>query len=265
MKFLSPAKLNLNLKVISKRNDGYHNLETTFQFIDLFDEITFEDSDKSFSISCNGLDIKPENNLIFKSFNAIQNYCDVDKGIQIHLKKIIPVGAGLGGGSSNAATAIIILNRLWDLKLSKTDMLELGKSFGADIPFFINGENAIGTGIGDQLSAIESKKQKYVLICPNIFCSTKKMFEKYDLLDDKYKKNTQNSFWDVLLNQDNILKNFYNKNIDNFNINLSGSGSSMFIKYENEDELNKILKIIPNNWRFFLCKPLQYSPLREFI
>ena len=71
MKLLSPAKLNLNLKVISKRNDGYHNLETTFQFIDLFDEITFEESDKSFSISCNGLDIKPENNLIFKSFNAI--------------------------------------------------------------------------------------------------------------------------------------------------------------------------------------------------
>ena len=154
MKLLSPAKLNLNLKVISKRNDGYHNLETTFQFIDLFDEITFEESDKSFSISCNGLDIKPENNLIFKSFNAIKNYCDIDKGIQIHLKKIIPIGAGLGGGSSNAATTLIALNKTWGLNLSKEELAKIGKTLGADIPIFIYGKNAIATGIGDVLSLI---------------------------------------------------------------------------------------------------------------
>ena len=119
MKFLSPAKLNLNLRVISNRIDGYHNLETTFQFIDLFDEITFEKSNESFNISCDGLEIAPENNLIFKSFNAIKEYCEVDAGIQIHLKKNIPVGAGLGGGSSNAATTLIALNKIWDLGLSR--------------------------------------------------------------------------------------------------------------------------------------------------
>ena len=81
MKFLSPAKLNLNLKVISKRIDVYHNLETTFQFIDLFDEITFEKSNESFNISCDGLEIEPENNLIFKSFNAIKEYCEADEVI----------------------------------------------------------------------------------------------------------------------------------------------------------------------------------------
>ena len=262
--FKSPAKINLYLKILKRLNGGYHNINTSFQLIDLFDELEFKKVKKVISIRCENFILEKKKNLVYKIAKKLhsRNTCN---GIEINIKKNIPIGAGLGGGSSNAATAIIILNRLWDLKLSKTDMLKLGKSFGADIPFFINGENAIGTGIGDRLSVIESKKQKYVLICPNIFCSTKKMFEKYDLLDDKYKKNTQNSFWDVLLNQDNILKNFYNKNIDNFNINLSGSGSSMFIKYENEDELNKILKIIPNNWRFFLCKPLQYSPLREFI
>ncbi len=107
MKFLSPAKLNLNLRVISKRIDGYHNLETTFQFINLFDEITFEKSNEFFNISCDGLEIESENNLIFKSFNAIKEYCKVEEGIQINLKKNIPVGAGLGGGSSNAATTLI--------------------------------------------------------------------------------------------------------------------------------------------------------------
>ena len=90
MKFLSPAKLNLNLRVISKRIDGYHNLETTFQLIDLFDEITFEKSNESFNVSCDGLEIEPENNLIFKSFNAIKEYCEADRGIQIQL------GANLG-------------------------------------------------------------------------------------------------------------------------------------------------------------------------
>ena len=122
MKFLSPAKLNLNLRVISKRIDGYHNLETTFQFIDLFDEITFEKSNESFNISCDGLEIEPENNLIFKSFNAIKEYCEVDEGIQIHLKKNIPVGAGLGGGSSNAATTLIALNKIWGLDLSREEI-----------------------------------------------------------------------------------------------------------------------------------------------
>ena len=122
MKFLSPAKLNLNLRVISKRIDGYHNLETTFQLIDLFDEITFEKSNESFAISCDGAEIEPENNLIFKSLNAIKEYCEVNEGIQIHLKKNIPVGAGLGGGSSNAATTLIALNKMWGLDLSREEL-----------------------------------------------------------------------------------------------------------------------------------------------
>ena len=151
MKFLSPAKLNLNLRVISKRNDGYHNLETTFQLINLFDEISFEESDKSFGISCDGLDIEPENNLIFKSLNAITKHCNLDKGIQIHLKKIIPAGAGLGGGSSNAATTLIALNKIWNLNLSTEELVNIGKGLGADVPIFIYGRNAVATGIGEEV------------------------------------------------------------------------------------------------------------------
>ena len=138
MKFLSPAKLNLNLRVISKRIDGYHNLETTFQLIDLFDEITFKKDNESFNISCDGLEIEPENNLIFKSFNAIKEYCEVDEGIQIHLKKNIPAGAGLGGGSSNAATTLIALNKIWDLNLSRQELAKIGKPLGADIPISVS-------------------------------------------------------------------------------------------------------------------------------
>ena len=259
MKFLSPAKLNLNLRVISKRNDGYHNLETTFQLINLFDEITFKKSNESFSISCDGLEIEPENNLIFKSFNAIKKYCEVDEGIRIHLKKNIPVGAGLGGGSSNAATTLIALNKIWGLDLSRDDLAKIGKPIGADIPIFIYGKNAIAKGIGDVLLDVELKKNKFLLICPNIEVSTSEMFRKLKI--NKLSPKHQNSFLDTLLRENKSIEEFYVSNVNNYDLKLSGTGSTLFMEYEKKDELEKILQKIPKNWRFFFCEGLQYSPL----
>ena len=259
MKFLSPAKLNLNLKVISKRDDGFHNLETTFQLINLFDVISFKESNKSFSINCDGIEIELENNLIFKSLNAIKKHCKVDKGIQIHLKKIIPVGAGLGGGSSNAATTLIALNKIWGLNLSLEELTHIGKSLGADVPIFIRGKNAIATGIGDILSDIELKTNKFLLICPNIEISTSEMFEKLKIngLGTKH----QNSFLDILLRENKSIQDFYISSIDQYDLKLSGTGSTLFLEYNNKDEIEKILQKIPKNWRFFFCEGLQYSPL----
>ena len=263
MKFLSPAKLNLNLRVISKRNDGYHNLETTFQLINLFDEISFEESQKSVCISCDDLDIELENNLIFKSLNAITNHCNLDKGIQIHLKKIIPTGAGLGGGSSNAATTLIALNKIWDLNLSTEELVNIGKGLGADVPIFIYGKNAVATGIGDVLSDIELKKNKYFLICPNIKVSTSEMFRKLRIseLDTRH----QNSFLDSLLREHKSIQEFYKSFINDYDLKLSGTGSTLFIEYDNKDELGKIIQKIPKNWRFFFCEGLQYSPLKGVL
>ena len=259
MKFLSPAKLNLNLRVISKRNDGYHNLETTFQLIDLFDEITFEKSNESFSISCDGLKIEPEDNLIFKSFNAIKKYCEVDEGVRIHLKKNIPVGAGLGGGSSNAATTLIALNKIWGLDLSRDDLAKIGKPIGADIPIFIYGKNAIAKGIGDVFLDVELKKNKFLLICPNIEVSTSEMFRKLKI--NKLSPKHQNSFLDTLLRENKSIEEFYVSNVNDYDLKLSGTGSTLFMEYEKKDELEKILQKIPKNWRFFFCEGLQYSPL----
>jgi len=259
MKFLSPAKLNLNLRVISKRFDGYHNLETTFQLIDLFDEITFKKSNESFSISCDGLKIEPENNLIFKSFNAIKKYCEIDEGIRIHLKKNIPVGAGLGGGSSNAATTLIALNKIWGLDLSREDLAKIGKPIGADIPIFIYGKNAIAKGIGDVFLDVELKKNKFLLICPNIEVSTSEMFRKLEI--NKLSPKHQNSFLDTLLRENKSIEEFYVSNVNDYDLKLSGTGSTLFMEYEKKDELEKILQKIPKNWRFFFCEGLQYSPL----
>jgi len=259
MKFLSPAKLNLNLRVISKRRDGYHDLETTFQFINLFDEILFEESDGSFDISCDGIKIELKNNLIFKSLNAIKEFCKVDKGIKIHLKKNIPIGAGLGGGSSNAATTLIALNKIWGLNLSKEKLASIGKGLGADVPIFIHGKNAIATGVGDVLCDIKLKKTKFLLVCPNIEVSTSEMFRKLKIskLDHKH----QNSFLDILLKEYKSIEKFYFSLINQFDLKLSGTGSTLFLIYKDKGELEKILQKIPKNWRFFFCEGLQYSPL----
>ncbi len=201
MKFLSPAKLNLNLRVISKRIDGYHNLETTFQFID----------------------------------------------------------AGLGGGSSNAATTLIALNKIWDLDLSREELAKIGKPLGADIPIFIYGKNAIAEGIGDVFLDVEFRKNKFLLICPNIEVSTGEMFRKLKI--DKLSSKHQNSFLDTLLRENKSIEEFYASNISDYDLKLSGTGSTLFIEYDKKDDLKKILQKIPKNWRFFFCEGLQYSPL----
>ena len=264
----SPAKLNLYLKITKKYPNGFHELDTAFQLIDLCDVLEFDSSATNVSISCNDNSIKEHENIVYKVVMAMKERDKKNNGISINIIKNIPVGSGLGGGSSNAATTILALNKLWGLRLSNTELLSIGRSIGADIPFFIEGQNAYAKGIGDIFINKDAISEKLVIIDPKIFNSSGKMFEKYDSRKiDNYIDNgfLQNSFWQIFMDENPDILNFYKKNINDFDICLSGSGSSMFIKYNNDNEMEKILKIIPTNWRFFLAKPLQYSPLREFV
>ena len=167
--FKSPAKMNLYLRILDKRNDGFHNLDSSFQLIDLFDQIEITNIDTNeIEIECNPNIIKTKNNIVYTAVNILRERYKIDKGIRIKIKKNIPIGAGLGGGSSNAATVLIALNQIWDLKIQIHDLMKIGRALGADVPFFINGENALVSGIGDVLTKKESDKAKYILICPDI-------------------------------------------------------------------------------------------------
>jgi len=264
----SPAKINLYLKILSKNKDGYHNLDTSFQLIDLYDSMTFEHIKDGLKIETNNSSIDSINNTIHKAVLSMQELSKQNYGIKIKVEKNIPIGAGLGGGSSNAASTIIVLNKLWELNLSQFEMMNIGKRIGADVPFFINCKNAFASGIGDVLQEKESDTSKYIIIDPKIFNSTKKMFSDYESFKkDKNEliSNYQNSFWGIFLKENKEVEIFYKQNIKKYRIFLSGSGSTMFIKYNSDVEKEKILKIIPANWRFFLAKPLQYSPLMEFV
>ena len=259
-----PAKINLFLRVLDKRIDGYHNIETSFQLIDLYDLISFEKTTDEIIIESNKDYLKSKDNTIYASAIKVKEYLSDKKyGVKINIKKNIPTGSGMGGGSSNAASTIIALNKLWDLNLSKERLSKIAKEIGADVPFFMFGKNALGNGIGDELQEVSSIGDNILIIDPLIHNSSKNMFSL--LKQRKEIKNNslykQNHFFDVFVESNKEVKDFVKKFNKDYVINLTGSGSCMFICYKNDEEITQIIKKIPSKWRLFFCKPLQYSPI----
>lgn len=181
-KWPAPAKLNLFLHVTARRQDGYHDLQTLFQLIDLYDELQFTPRPDGL-IQCEGgpADIPAEENLVVRAARVLQSAAGVSKGANITLTKHIPAGAGLGGGSSNAATTLLVLNRLWNCKLSLSDLAQLGMSLGADVPVFVRGQTAFATGIGENLDPVALGERHYVLVFLPVHVSTAEMFNHPDL------------------------------------------------------------------------------------
>lgn len=259
IKIKSPAKINLYLHILSKLENGYHEIDSAFQLVDICDELSFKESSMGVQVECD-LGIEMHENIVYQAAMLLNETTDVNHSVKIEINKNIPTGSGLGGGSSNAATALVVLNRIWDIDLDRNELMALGAKLGADVPFFINGSNAYVSGIGEKLVNKNSESKDFLIIYPNTHCSSAEMYKKFDrgtTLDlDK-----QNSFWNVYKSLNNEINDFVTKYRDDFKLCLSGSGSSMFVAYESHHELDKILKIIPSNWRFFLTKPLQYAPL----
>jgi len=199
---LSPAKLNLFLHIIGKRADGYHNLQTVFRLLDWGDYLHFSvsddvlisttDSELSANQLCHQLLVLDgaeaitasiEDNLIFKAaralLSAVMQSNNLPKQlakVHIALDKHLPMGAGLGGGSSNAATTMLVLNELWQLNFTRDELIKIGATVGADVPIFIFGQDAIAMGIGEELTAIDLPDQQYLVLTPNAHVNTAKLF-----------------------------------------------------------------------------------------
>jgi len=169
----APAKINLYLEIISRRPNGYHNIESIFHTVDLFDMLNVEES-KDIQLSCSNSALPvDQSNLIYKTIVKMQNYFNVNKAAKIHLIKNIPMGAGLGGGSSDAAATIKALNRIWNLNKTKKELEQFATLIGADVPFFLTGGTALVEGIGEKITKINIKsKYNFVLAKPNFGVST---------------------------------------------------------------------------------------------
>ncbi len=190
IRLVAPAKLNLYLRVLGKRPDGYHELETLFERIDLADELTFERHPHDLRLTCDAPELScGEDNLIVRAARLLQHEYGTAPGAEIHLVKRIPIAAGLGGGSSDAAATLRGLNRLWDLKIQRPRLMALAAQLGSDVPFFLHDAAfAAGRGRGERCEPIHAARRlAHVLVVPDVRLSTKEIYEgaRFDLTAPK--------------------------------------------------------------------------------
>ena len=191
LRLKSPAKVNLRLEILKKRKDGYHELRTVLQKISLHDTLSFYlKKEKGISITTGHPNLPVgKNNLVYKAAQSILKASDYQEGVHIEIKKQIPLGAGLGGGSSNAAATLKALNQLFKLNLPQKELMKMGLEIGADVPFFILEGAAIGLGIGEQLKKKELPSLWYVLIYPNFEVSTGWAYQNFVLTNQQFRFN----------------------------------------------------------------------------
>ena len=272
--FFAPAKLNLFLHVINKRVDGYHNIQTVFQLIDLYDNLFIKTS-KSGLIrrTSHHSNIQESDDLSIKAAHLLKPFAD-DKqsGVDIFIKKTIPVGGGLGGGSSDAATTLIALNTLWKCQLTQQELQGLALKLGADVPFFIFGQNAWAEGVGEKLTPFQTSPQDYLVIAPMETVSTREVFESLELTKDRIPLKIAGFSNELDLSklvndlEKGVLKKF--KGIDlvfdwlkQFGYaKMTGSGSCFFIPLSSVDEGKKLVEKKPERTLGFVVKGLNNHP-----
>lgn len=273
--YISHAKINLGLQVLNKREDGYHNLHSHFLEIDLSDELQFKKS-LEFKLSVEGADLSPDkNNLISKAYRLIRSKVkNVPTEYAIHLKKIIPIGGGLGGGSSNAAVTLRTLNQLWKLNLTSDKLKNMGKYLGADTPFFIKGGLQLVEGMGDNLtpiSPIPIKDLQFLLVIPPFYISTPwayKVLNKTlqpDKSQPKFLPLSEPMKWELFDNDfERVIHETYPEireikvklqNSGALYAGLSGSGSTVFGVFDNLQKAKSILEQF-DQYQTFLSSPV---------
>jgi 4-diphosphocytidyl-2-C-methyl-D-erythritol kinase len=269
--FNSPAKINLGLRILNRRKDGYHNLDTIFCELEFGDELQFTESNK-FELTAEGINVPTDDsNLIYKVYKKLKSKIKEDiPEYKIHLNKQIPIGAGLGGGSSNAGITIKALNQLWKLNLSLDEMYSIAENLGADVPFFIKGGVQHATGIGEILTPINIdflKDKKILLICPNFSISTIWAYKNVNKFLNVKKDITKFApletpvNWQLFENDfEKVVKSTYPKIEEIIQTlkygnalfsGLSGSGSTVYGIYDQAIDLIKIRKQFSGTYRTF--------------
>ena len=267
--FLAPAKLNLFLHILGRREDGYHELQTVFQLLDFGDQMAFEVSNNgilslhlSFSDGI-GNDTPLDNNLVTKAAVLLKLEAGNPLlGASISLNKRLPSGAGLGGGSSNAATCLAALNLLWKLNLSTDKLCEIGVKLGADVPVFIRGKSAWAEGIGEKLSPVELGSSWYLVVSPKCSVSTVEVFCHEHLtrhsqaikMADFLAGSTRNDCEAVTRKLHPEVDQAFEILANFADFRMTGTGSSLFASFESKAAAKKVLNSLPDNLPGFVAK-----------
>ena len=282
----APAKLNLMLHITGRREDGYHELQTVFQFIDFSDELTFElRNDGNIIRHCDDFNVPENEDIIIRAASLLrENFLQKnasDKrsfGVDITLKKNIPMGAGLGGGSSDAATTLLALNYLWKMQFSVDDLAEMGLRLGADVPVFVRGFAAFAEGIGEKLMPVSPAENWYLVLIPPVHVSTKEVFSNPQLtrdcsaikLCDLSRHEWQNVCTPVVVESYPMVSQAIDIIGEYATARMSGTGASVFAGFNTKAQAEEILQQIRKNpvsgsWISFVAKGLNQSPLHYFL
>jgi 4-diphosphocytidyl-2-C-methyl-D-erythritol kinase len=267
----SPAKLNLFLHILGRRADGYHELQTVFQLIDCYDALEFtRRTDGTLGVHCISIapwidlaahpELQTQDNLVIKAARALQNQYEVSFGVDIRIGKRIPIGGGLGGGSSNAAITLLVLNRLWGLHRPLSELISLGLTLGADVPVFLHGKTAWGEGLGERLTPIKTEDNWFVVVVPKVTVSTPQIFS-----DPQLTRNTPPITMQTFLQQTVRTKNDCEAVVSNHYIAVSdalrylddlllkgeprarmtGTGGCVFAQLTSQSEAESVCNLLP--------------------
>ena len=271
----SPAKLNLFLHITGQRKNGYHELQTIFQFINYCDTLSFvANTHNSITITPAIPGVPLTDNLIYKAAKLIQGKTGSTQGADIQLNKILPMGGGLGGGSSNAATALIGLNKLWNTKLSINELAELGLTLGADVPVFVRGEAAWAEGVGEKLTPmLDLDENWFVVVVPDCHVNTQEVFCHKDLtrntpackMSAALRGEGQNDCESVVSKLHKEVSNSLNL-LRKFGFaRMTGTGACCFLEVNSEEQANTILDLLPAETSAFKAKGMNQSSLQKTV
>lgn len=275
LRLLSPAKLNLFLHITGRRADGYHNLQTLFQLLDYGDSLTFTLRDQNtITLTPELAGVAFEDNLIIKAARLLEPHKKLPLGVDIQLEKRLPMGGGIGGGSSNAATTLVALNQLWQCDLNKAELQALGLQLGADVPVFVGAKTAWAEGVGEALQPIELPEQWFLIVQPDCHVSTAQIFSHKDLTRDtpaikvaafleQGGKNDCQALVRKLYSQVDEALNWLEK--FTHNAQMTGTGACVFAPFGSVEEALQVQAKLPKNLPSFVAKGVNQSPLYKLL
>ncbi|MBT5065418.1 MAG: 4-(cytidine 5'-diphospho)-2-C-methyl-D-erythritol kinase [Proteobacteria bacterium] len=266
----APAKINLFLHITGRRSDNYHDIQTLFQFIDLYDQLDFmirDDGVITRQTQLPGVDASDD--LVVLAAKSLQKHCAVKSGVDISVKKNIPMGAGLGGGSSDAATVLVALNYLWGLELPTEELAELGLRLGADVPIFIHGQAAWAEGVGEKLSFCEPDVGPIIVVTPQVSVATAQIFGDSELTRDTKAIKMHDFSLELSHNDCEPVTCRLYPEVANALFwlsgygaaKMSGTGAAVFICIESDLAAENVFKVLPKQWKGHCGGRMNQSPL----
>lgn len=270
----APAKLNLFLHIVGRRPDGYHELQTVFQLLDFGDEIGIEPTDDGEVVRLTGpAEVAPDDDLAVRAARALRIASGSKRGARLHVRKRIPLGGGLGGGSSDAATVLVALNALWGIDFDLRRLSSIGGELGADVPLFVGGESAWAEGVGEQLTPLDLPERWYVVIHPGVAVATRDVFDAPELTRST-PRMTRHDFPQASTRNDcePVVRARFAPVADaldwlgRFGVaRLTGTGSCVFAAFESAAAAERVASRTPDAWRSFVARGVRRSALQARV